>query len=690
MIGGLNKIGGIMNYINILGFYSFTSSDWFLTLIMKGLFALDRCIYFLVEKIYIAFNFLCNLNLSVLSDLFGPLINRVYSLVGVVLLFTLALNILRTIVNPDDASSIVKDPKKFGIDIFTTLALLMITIPISGNRGIIFKYLDIIEDVFLPSSNDADNGIIMRFLFGEGSVSIVGSGSETFGRQMAKTILMQFVVLDDQYGATTGEKYNNIKNCADDSCDYGGLSDLLGKKEIAYFPFVSGAVGFYVLYSLITHCFWAVRRCFELAVLECVAPIFVLMRYSVKTRDKWNWFLNTFKKSYLKLFCLMTSFYLNIMLINNLLVFLAKNLSGDSSVSIETTGSASSSLLAMKVNAENTLVSNAPTGFFAKTVYMLILLVGIVNLSLKLPNIINEVLGLQADDGKDDSFGAFLGKIAGLGKTVGKAAISRGASLLDEKTGGKFGDFIVEKGRDIKRKIDEAKDPYLGIKNRYAERKKLEHQAKREAERIELLNTIRKSGGGGGGTPTIINNTAVVFPVIGQNAQSIGQPSDNQTRELPQGGSYRSGNYGGDVIEGSFTEVSSNASNTRQNMAGPEKVTFALPPGDSNNYQSVHSANINIEKTNEIIKNVTDAAQTETLSNSSQMNNTDYHQKEIIKVIEKSKAIDVQSDMTQKSKNKDLENDIKHKKTIDDSPNLMADSQSKQEVRNIYNNKENI
>ena len=653
MIGGLNKIGGIMNYINILGFYGFSSSGWFLTLIMQFLFALDRGIYFILEKVYVAFNYLCNLNLSNLSDLFGPLINRVYSLVGVILLFTLALKILQAIVDPD--KSIVKNSRQFGAELFTTLALLMLTIPISGNRGIIFNYLDEIEDILLPSSDDSDTGVIMRFLFGEGSISIVGSNSDTFGRQMAKTILMQFIILDDGAGNDTEEKYNRIKYCANDSCDYDGLSDILGKKEIAYFPFMSGLVGIYMAYMLIRYSLWAVRRCFELAVLECLAPVFVLMRLGDKTKSAWNSFLGRFKDVYLKLFILMFSFYFSIMLINNVLAYAAKNVFSDSSVSLETTGSASSSLLAMKVNAANDLVSNAPSGF-AGTIYTILLMVGILTFALALPDIIIGLLGIKSDENAP-SLGAFVGeKLLGGASLIGTGLTAGAAWAADKATGGRFGDFVVDKGRKIRDAFDKNKGASAVITNRYNQRHPSNLQnspvvqiKKPEPEVLDAGETEQVAGylpSGNSGNASVTVNV--------ENIGAIPEATpEEKPDEMPQNrsaGSYSDASSGGGA-----------AIQSRQSTIVPERK--------SSIYSELNDA----------------------LANEGRSSDDFYEERHnSVNVAEINKNINIARETAGKRDLESVNRDIGQKRTIDDSPNLMADFQSQQEVRNIYNNKENI
>ena len=441
-----------MNYINILGFYAFRSENWLVGPILRFLFLCDRAIYYILEKVYILFSYLCDLNLEELSDLFTNLIDRVFALVGVVLLFALALKILDAIVNPD--GSFIKNSKQFGVTLFTTVAILMLTMPISGNRGIIFRYLDEIEDVFLMSREDGDPGLILKILFGGGSNQITNISDEAFGRQMAKSILMQFVVLDENAGVKVATAYNNVKNCTTDTeCGYGDLADVLDKKEIAYYPFISGLAGIYMIYILVKFSLTAVRRCFELLVLEVLTPIFVLFRLDDKTKNIWNSFVSRYKDVYLKLFILTFSFYFGIMLVNNVLVYASKNIFWGNTVAIETTNSAATSLLAMNVSAAGV---DAPQGF-AGVLFTIVLIIGILGFVSSMPDVICGLLGIKSDENVQ-SFGAFLGGAAGsvLGglASVGGAALSLGGSAVangfNKATDGKFGEFVIDKRKKIK------------------------------------------------------------------------------------------------------------------------------------------------------------------------------------------------------------------------------------------------
>ena len=468
-----------MNYINILGFYGFRTEGIFLNGLMNFCFGLDRAIYFILEKVYILFWYLCNLNLPTLSNLFTNLIDRIFALVGVVLLFALALKILDAIVNPD--GSFIKNSKQFGITLFTTVAILMLTMPVSGNRGIIFRYLDEIEDVFLPAKDD--EGLIMRILFGGGSNQSTNISDEVYGRQMAKSILMQFIVIDSNAGNNVKYVYNDIKNCnSDKECNYGDLGDILNKKEVAYYPGVSGLAGIYMIYILFHFSLTAVRRCFELLVLEVLAPVFVLFRLDDKSKNIWNSFVSRYKDVYIKLFVLTFSFYFGIMLINNVLVYASQNIWGDAgSVAYETTNSAASSLLAMNVSAAGI---DAPKGF-AGVLFTIVLIVGILGFVSSMPDVICGLLGVKSDENVR-SFGSFLGSAAG---TIFGGALSLGGAALgfglDKATGGKFGDLVVDKGRKIKDSF--AKTSFTGgIERRYNKRKQDIADAELKAERENI------------------------------------------------------------------------------------------------------------------------------------------------------------------------------------------------------------
>ena len=70
-------------------------------MIIKILLLIDGVIYNLIDRVYSIFEFLARLNLFG-EEQYNAIVNRLYIILGTVMLFVLAYALLRAIINPDD------------------------------------------------------------------------------------------------------------------------------------------------------------------------------------------------------------------------------------------------------------------------------------------------------------------------------------------------------------------------------------------------------------------------------------------------------------------------------------------------------------------------------------------------------------------------------------------------------------
>ena len=451
-------------------FDSFTSPASVGWDIIRLLFStLDRPAYALLSVIYELFFNVASADLFS-NEMIMMFYKRVQIILGVYMMFQLAMTILRGIVNPDNFE---KDSSSLVQRIIVALVLFVLLMPIStgggnefekqvNNNGIIFGTLYSLQHRILA------NNTIGRLVLGTNDSDITFGNTAVEGdtelkksaRIFTSTVLKGFyrinlVPEDQRVNRNDGKDpaiYNENRVCKDiddgildaykrvdaepgeildlvtATCDSDAAPSFLnglrtgfqkltgGTKYIfTYTPVVSTITAIVFIFILLSFTIDVAVRAVKLAVLRLIAPIPIIsyMNPQAGKDSAFNAWVKTLTSTYLDLFIRLASVYFVIFLIQDMIV---------NGVSISTT---------------------AGNGFL-HVLSMIIIWIGLFIFAKQAPKFIKQVLGLKEDPGKlfggFGEIGAAMGMVASVPGAIGSARASYKASEMADKTRAAFGE----------------------------------------------------------------------------------------------------------------------------------------------------------------------------------------------------------------------------------------------------------
>lgn len=278
--------------------------------ILKAIFLFfDAAVYSLVAYAYDLFILIAQLNFNVISVWFEPIVDRLETLILVLILFKLGISFITYMFKPDSfqdkskgGAALLKNivlvavllvSYKFVFDVFNELTMLVM----GYQPGTQFTVLNQIAAV--EADPGGDEGFLHRFVFGE------KQEFNDYGVNFASTILLQFMS-----GEIGGQNVTSIVSQAKES---GGTFSLFGicsfkNGDLDYhFPILSTAVGLYLLYTIIQMAIQVGIRVFKLIVLRIVAPAVIVTMIDDGTNSKtfnnyWKVYLSELTSVFVRIF----------------------------------------------------------------------------------------------------------------------------------------------------------------------------------------------------------------------------------------------------------------------------------------------------------------------------------------------------------------------------------------------------
>lgn len=395
-------------------------------------FTFDYVAYTLIGYCYQIILYLSNINLSNFDGV-SSLINRIYILLGIFMLFKLAFSIIQYVVAPDSFTDSGKGFGKLATNVMVSMALLVAT-PWMFNmlyevQGYVLKS-NIVGRLVMGAtiaSSDSISGDKIKsmaldtefLLYGgfaslntdvitecEGA-SIMGTTEQVtvnngkcinalktkFESELLKT---SDITLYDFF------KYKEENGKIMDERDFGAFSNIITWQEdskyvINYIPFISTLVGGYVAFLLIFYCIDISLRAVKLLFLQMVAPISIISyidpKESISNSKLANWLKEVFT-TWASLF------------IRLLVIFLVMQL-----ISIIATGVFGDGLSGINFGD-----SGSPTGLTQMFIYVF-LVIGCFQFAKKAPELIEKLFGIKMSGEL---------RLAGAGKAMLGGAIGAG------------------------------------------------------------------------------------------------------------------------------------------------------------------------------------------------------------------------------------------------------------------------
>ena len=261
------------------------------------LLSIDCIIYSFVSYVYQIFLVLAQGGEIIDAKFIGDLINRIYIILGVAMLFILAYSLLKAMVNPDEWSKGKNSPIKLVKNVIISVVLIALL-------PTIFDFAFSLQNSLLM------NNTIGKIIVGVHGENDAESTIRNGGYKMAATVFGAFFHASTEVNEN-GKMYCNTKaeeesgvNEAGESCEpivvdndgttFGDLwveaeesttfwalarsgpSIIEGK--ISYYIIIAPAAGIFVLFVLLSYCLDMALRLVKLAVFEVIAPIPILAK----------------------------------------------------------------------------------------------------------------------------------------------------------------------------------------------------------------------------------------------------------------------------------------------------------------------------------------------------------------------------------------------------------------------------
>lgn len=378
-------------------------------------FLLDTLVYKLAQLSFSIFCYLSRITL-LKPDIIDTFIRRIYVIIGLVMVFVIAYNLLNYIIDPDKVNDKNVGASAFIKDIIIALAIITI-LPVGFRKAyslqntIIEK--GIISNIFL--GGDLEN------VTEDGELSAIKSGANI----TVANVYSSFVT--PTYEGPIGKGFSTL-DCGEDNLDddmdaycnayYTTINEgnidsfkpLIKSDKYRYWPLLSTVGGIVLSFFMLSYCINLGIRAGKLALLTIIAPIPALMEIipgKKETRKKWA---ETLLKTYLDVFIYQATVFMIIYIIT-----LIPDVIGDLFVNVRS-------------SMEGTDI--AIMGFT-----LVFLVFGLLQFGKEAPKMVSELLGIK-DSGTFDSikkraFNMFGATTSGVG-----AAISGGLHGVASGIGG--------------------------------------------------------------------------------------------------------------------------------------------------------------------------------------------------------------------------------------------------------------
>lgn len=361
------------------------------TELMRRLFSLlDGIVAWLIELLYVLLIKIADTN--VFGELIYQYLGRIYTFLGIFMLFKLSFAMINYIINPD---SLTDKGKGFG-KLITNVVISVILLAITPN---------LFDAAFKLQSDLLNSNAIYQIVTGKQLPTSDGNSNKALeenakvqGKEMSYAVYSSFIYpdSDDVYDL----KAQDVGDCKMENGAKCLLSDEIlidaknGKKfTYAYKYLISTICGCAVAYMLLMFCFDAAVRSVKLGFLQIIAPIPILSMIDPgKGSDKVSKWGKECGKTFIDLFVRLAGIFFALDVIHSIL----------------------------SADASDNMMTSYSSGISVNNLFVrLFIIIGCLMFAKQLPNLIESILGIKLS-GDGFSLKKKLGNVPGLG--VAKAA----------------------------------------------------------------------------------------------------------------------------------------------------------------------------------------------------------------------------------------------------------------------------
>ena len=265
--------------------------------VLAVLLSMDGAIYNLICYVFEIFYYLCGLQLFNDSD-YNSIVQTIYVILGLVMMFVLAYSLLRAVINPDEfAKGETSFPKLIQNVIVSLIIIAVLPMVFNATFSIQNSLLnyEVIPKLILGTNTTTD---------GTGpNVKVEEADNVSGGRAIAFYTFKAFLVpnvdsgkLDCEgsaeecrsavkgngtWGATNGDALTDIDSEVIKGKTfeiYSTYSESIRDQKLTYYFPISTIAGIFILYVLLNFCFDMALRVIKLAFYQIIAPIPVICR----------------------------------------------------------------------------------------------------------------------------------------------------------------------------------------------------------------------------------------------------------------------------------------------------------------------------------------------------------------------------------------------------------------------------
>lgn len=261
-----------------------------MAIVWSVLLFLDGAIYDLICFLYDIFDYLSKLNIFKEAD-YQNIVNRVYIILGLIMLFVLAYSLLRAVINPDEFS---KGETSFPNLIKNVVISLVIIVILPTAFTVVFNIQNsilnndvipklILDDYSLSEENDIGGRLIAFYTF-EAFLFPDYDYCDSLGFEDLTLCRMSAGALkaDDgwfgQWGDHITKTDDAVLNQGRSFTWYSKYSELVRDGKLKYYFPISTAAGIFILWVMANFCFDMAIRVIKLAFYQIIAPIPVVCR----------------------------------------------------------------------------------------------------------------------------------------------------------------------------------------------------------------------------------------------------------------------------------------------------------------------------------------------------------------------------------------------------------------------------
>lgn len=301
-------------------------NNWFTNALRYVTYFIDKGIYALAEGAYTVFRYLANA--SILDETIARNFTmRMYAVLGVIMVFVIAFNLLTYIVDPDKITD-----KKVGASAF--IKDVVIALVIIAMTPLLFTKLyslqnailstGVIENLILGGNSGNETAVCEGFEDGEYE-SLTECSIENGANTMIASIYVAFLYPEDGSNFTAldcgnadsdHEGYCNAYQEAKRTGSITPFFDFVTREDYNYTPFLTTVAGIVLLFFMLSFCINLAKRVGKLAIIQLMAPVPVTLELLPNKKGLRKVWIDNLVKTYLEVFFYLAVIYLIVLLIS--------------------------------------------------------------------------------------------------------------------------------------------------------------------------------------------------------------------------------------------------------------------------------------------------------------------------------------------------------------------------------------